>query len=111
MFESVKRLHDFKRKWEPEFGQIFKQLLQNKKYDLEYVAQVDAGRRRVSHYFHQIKALLDCGVVDENFVKKLVKSDQVDTLLDVVQPLEKAKNPDYDHSTFDTFRRLYHKES
>ncbi len=63
----------------------------------------------MSHYFHQIKALLDCGVVDENFVKKLVKSDQVDTLLDIVEPLEKAKSEDYDHSTFDLFRKLYHK--
>ena len=111
MFESVKRLHDFKRKWEPEFGKIFQQLLENKKHDPKYTAQVDADRRRVSHYFHQISAMLDCGVIDEDFVKKLVKPDQVDTLLEVVEPLEAAKNLDYDHSTFDTFRRIYRKES
>ena len=108
MFESVKRLHNFKRKWEPEFGEVFKQLLQNKNVDPDYITQVDTDRRRVSHFFYQVKVLLDCCVVDENFVKKLIKPDQVETLLDVVEPLEKAKNTDYDYSTFDTFRKIYH---
>jgi hypothetical protein len=112
MGESIKRLHAFKHKYKEGSDDIFSELLNRPEKEMRtYAKQLDGDRRRVSHYFHQIKSLLDCRVVDENFVKKLIKSDQVDTLLDVVEPLEKAKKTDYDHSTFDTFRRIYHKES
>lgn len=112
MGESIKRLHAFKRKYGEGFADIFSVLLNKPEKEMRtYAKQLDSDRRRVSHYFHQINSLLGCGVVNENFVKKLVKPDQVDTLLDVVEALEKAKNPDYDHSTFDTFRRIYRKES
>ena len=104
MGESIKRLHNWRRKHPQDFAQLFGKGLREPNNITE---QLDKDRRRVSHYFHQISAMLDCGVVDENFVKKLVKPDQVDTLLDVVEPLLKEKNPDYDHSTFDTFRRIY----
>ena len=107
MFESIKRLYDFKRKWEPDFGLIFEQLLQDQNQDPKYTTQIDSGRRRVSHYFHQIRALLDCGVVNEDFVLKLIKNDQIDTLLDVVEPLEAAKNSEYDRSIFKLFRDMY----
>ncbi len=108
MGESVKRLHDWKRKHPQDFAELFEKGLREPNNITE---QLDEDRRRVSHYFHQIRVMLDCGVVDEKFLKKLIKPDQVDTLLDVVEPLEKAKNPDYDHSTFDLFRSMYRKES
>ena len=109
---SLKRLYAFKRKYEKGFDDIFSELLNRPKRELRtYANQLDSDRRRVAHYFHQIRAMLDCKVVDEKFVKKLIKSDQVDTLLDVIEPLEKAKDPNYDHSTFDTFRKIYRKES
>ncbi len=112
MNESIKRLYAHKDKYDEDFARVFSQLLSSKeKEQSTYAKQLDGDRRRVSYYFHQIKSLLDCGVIDENFVRKLVKSDQVDTLLDIVEPLEKARNEDYDHSTFDTFRRIYCKES
>jgi len=105
MFESIKKLHDWRRGHGEKFAEVFGSRLKEKGHtDAE---QLDGDRRRVSHFFHQIRAMLDCEVVDENFVKKLIKSNQVDTLLDVVEPLAKAKDPEYDHSTFDTFRRIY----
>ena len=105
MFESVKKLHNWKRGQGTEFAKVFANRLKERGHtDAE---QLDGDRRRVSHYFHQIRALLDCGVVNENFVKELVKPDQVDTLLDVVQPLAEAKDPKCDKSTFDLFRKIY----
>ncbi len=106
MGESVKRLHDWKRQYPQDFAQLFEKGLREPNNITE---QLDGDRRKVAHYFHPIRAMLDCGVVDEDFVRKLVKPDQVDILLDVVEPLVKAKDPNYDHSTFDTFRRIYNK--
>jgi hypothetical protein len=106
MGESVKNLHNWKKKHPEDFAQLFNKGLAEPN---NITKQLDEDRRRVSHHFHQIEAMLDCGVIDEDFVRKLVKPDQVNTLLDIVEPLEKVKNPDYDHSTFDSFRRIYPK--
>jgi len=108
MGKSVKNLHSWREKHPQDFAQLFEKGLSEPNNITE---QLDDDRRRISHYFHQIKSLLDCGVVDEAFVKKLIKTDQVDTLLDVVEPLENAKNPNYDHSTFNTFQKIYRKKS
>ena len=109
MFESIKNLYDWKRGHGTDFATVFGNRLRDRGH--ADAVRLDGDRRRVSHYFHQIRALLDCGVVNENFVKKLVKSDQVDTLLDIVEPLEEAKNSNYDHSTFDIFRKIYRKDN
>ena len=53
--------------------------------------RLNGDRRRVSHYFHQISAMLDCGAVDTDFIKKLIKKDQVDTLLDIAKGLLKSE--------------------
>ncbi len=109
MDEAIKYLHNWKDGHGTEFAKIFSnRLAEGGHSDAE---QLDKHRRRYSHHFHQIKTMLDCEVVNEDFVGKLVKPSQVDTLLDVVEPLEKAKGLDYDHSTFDLFRRIYRKES
>lgn len=85
MGESVKRLHNWRNKHPQDFAQLFEKGLREPNNITE---QLDEDRRRVSHYFHQIRTMLDCEVIDEDFVGKLVKPDQVDTLLDVVKPLE-----------------------
>ncbi len=78
--------------------------------DYSKIEQIDKDRRRYSHHFHKIRLLLDSGVVSESFVKKVVSSGQVNFLLEVIEPLEEALNPNYNHSTFDTFRRIYQKD-
>jgi len=69
--------------------------------------QLDKDRRRLAHWFHRIRMLVESGVLNECFVKKVVSSDQVSLLLVLDEPLEKAINPNYDKTTFDLFRRLY----
>lgn len=107
MGESVKRLHDWKRQHPQDFAALFKKGLRETN---NITNQLDEDRRRVSHYFHQINTLLECGIIDMNFVKIIVKSDQVSTFLDVVEPLQEAKNQEYDHSAFNAFRKIYGKE-
>ena len=107
MGESVKRLHNWRKEHPQDFAQLFEKGLREPN---NIVEQLDEDRRRVSHYFHQIRAMLDCGVIDEYFVRKLVKPDQVNTLLDIVLPLEEAKNPNIDRSTFEALSKIYSRE-
>lgn len=106
MLSGMLNLSNWKQQYGPDFAKKFGELRRN---DYSKVEQIDKDRRRYSHHFHKIRLLLDSGVVSENFVKKIVSLGQVDFLLDVIEPLEKALNPNYNHSTFVTFRRIYNK--
>jgi len=73
MFASIKNLYNWKRGHGKEFATVFHNRLEEMGHaDAE---QLDEDRRRYSHYFHEISALLDCGVVDEKFLKALVTPD------------------------------------
>lgn len=99
------------RKWQQQYGSNFaEEFGEMRRSDYSKIEQIDKDRRRYSHHFHKIRLLLDSGVVSKSFVKKIVSFGQVDFLLEVIEPLEGALNPNYDHSTFDTFRRIYHKD-
>lgn len=99
------------RSWQQQHGLEFaKKFGETRHTDYSKIEQIDKDRRRYSHHFHKIWLLLDSGVVSESFVKKVVSAEQVDFLLEVIEPLEEALNPNYNHSTFDTFRRIYHKD-
>lgn len=98
------------RKWQQQHGSDFaKKFGEMRRADYSKIEQIDRDRRKYSHHFHKIKLLLNCRFVNKSFVKKVVSPGQVDFLLEVIEPLEEALNPNYDHSTFDTFRRMYHK--
>jgi len=97
--------------WQRQNGLDFaKKFGEMRRTDYSKIKQIDKDRRRYSHHFHKIRLLLDSGVVSEGFVKKVVSSGQIDFLLEVIEPLEEALNSNYNHSTFDTFRRIYHKD-
>jgi hypothetical protein len=99
------------RKWQQQYGSDFaKKFGEMRRSDYSKIEQIDKDRRRYSHHFHKIRLLLDSGVVSKSFVKKIVSPGQVDFLLGVIEPLEEALNPNSDHSTFDTFRRIYQKD-
>lgn len=101
MLGSMKYLKDWKEKHGDGFTTIFK-----KQYDSKYrkVKKIDECRRRVSHYFHKLRILYDEKVIDMRFAKKLATEYQIDLLLDVVEPLEKALNPNYDRTNYSWYR-------
>jgi len=99
------------RNWQQQRGSDFaKKFGELRRSDYLKVESYDKDRRRYSHYFHKIRHLLDVGLVNESFVKNVVPPGQVDFLLEVIEPLEEATNPNYERSTFDTFKRIYHKD-
>ena len=100
------------REWQTQHGQDWvKDFVDLRRSDYPKVKAEDEARRRYSHHFYKIWLLSDRGLVNESFVKRVASHEQVDFVLAVIEPLEKGINPNYDHSTFDTFRRIYRKES
>lgn len=73
--------------------------------------EIDNYRRMYSYIFHKLAILLDGKCIDNGFIKKIIYPDEIDILLNIVEPLEKAKarflNKDYNPKTFDTFRKLF----
>jgi len=64
---------------------------------------VDRSRRRVSHFFGAIADLYNERLLSEDLTGRLATRFQgIELWFEVVEPLEKALNPDYDKSQFDT---------
>lgn len=110
MLEGMIRLRNWKNKHPKDFAQKFAEMRKDpSKYaDIE---DEDKARRRYSHHFYKIWLLFDSKLIDMEFVKKVATSGQVDFLLEIIEPLEAAINPHYDHSYFDFFRKIYPKEN
>ena len=68
---------------------------------------LNANRRLVSHFFGKIYLLQKAGYVDDAFVRTVVGQDAAEFYLEVIEPLEKAENPDYDKSAFEYFAKLH----
>lgn len=96
------------------FGEMLKKLpdedipdekLTEEEYNIRYL---NRSRRKYSHYFYGIYNLSD--EVFSNFIKKIVSVDEVQLLLEVVEPMEKAKNPDYNMKMINKFRKIFRKK-
>jgi len=107
MLSGMLNLRKWQQQHESDFVKKFGEMRRN---DYSKIEQIDKDRRRYSHHFHKIRLLLDSGIVNQSFVKKIISPGQVDFLLEVIEPLEEAISPNYDHSTFDNFRRIYGKD-
>ena len=106
MLSGMLSLRNWQEQNGPDFAKKFGLL---RRVNYFAVKAIDEDRRRYSHHFHKIRILLNSGVVSKTFVRKVVSSDQVAVLLEVVEPLEK-ESPYYKSLTFDTFRKIYHKD-
>ena len=107
MLEAMQNLRKWKEQNGPDFAKLFGQL---RHQNYERIEQLDKDRRRISHYFYRIKLLLQAGLLNKNLVKELVTEKQVDFLLKIIEPLERVIDPNYDFSTYDTFKKLFNKD-
>jgi len=110
MLSGMVNLRSWKEKHPTDFADKFAEM-RNDRDEYAKIEQIDKDRRRYSHHFYKIWLLSDRGLVNKGFVKKVAPRDQVDFLLEIIEPLEKAMNPKYDPLTFVFFRSIYHKES
>ncbi|MFA5393347.1 MAG: hypothetical protein WC081_04225 [Candidatus Ratteibacteria bacterium] len=107
MLTGMKLLSEWQKNHGENFAKVFGEL---RRSNYDEIEQIDKARRRFSHYFHQIRLLLECGYVDKFFVKKTVSKEQVEFLLRIIEPLGKSLNPDYDQTTFRTVEAIFSKE-
>ena len=110
MLSGMKRLRDWKNKHRKDFAKKFADM-RNDPDEYPKIKDEDEARRRYSHHFYKIWLLSDRGLVNKSFVKKVAPRGQVDFLLEIIEPLEEAIDPKYDHPTFDFFRDIYPRES
>jgi hypothetical protein len=93
--------------WHDKHGSRFAETWQEKlRQNDEKALIVDASRRRVSSFFSNIIDLHDTGLVPKRTEKLLTDFDGFDLLYSVVEPLERALNPEYDKRRFDNLRKL-----
>jgi len=110
MLEGVLALWHWKVTWEKkdkDFAEQFEQLRKSRdryEKDDENVKSVDQGRRKFVHHMHEIKRLIDWGIIDEEEVRFLISKEKVETLITICEPLERAINRNYDMGTYDYFR-------
>jgi hypothetical protein len=107
MLEGMLTLRQFKDISDRSGDDFAQEFVSLRTINYQLIEEVDQGRRRYSHHFHKIRQLLDSKLVKKNFVRKVVTQEQVNFLVEVIEPLERAINPQYDHRTFDIFRNLY----
>jgi len=102
MFDAMKNL-----RWHQEHTPDFAKKFGNETFNSVTIGTIDHNRRFIAHYFYRLRLLLETNLVDERFIRQVVTSDQVEFLLEIVEPLDKARNPDYDTSMYVAFRRMF----
>lgn len=99
------------RQWQKEHGEEFaKKFAELRPERTDKINRIDRCRRRVSHHYYKIWRLYDGNIIDEEFVKVLMTPGQLDFLIEVNEPMERAINPDYNKEMFDTLCEIFDKE-
>jgi hypothetical protein len=74
---------------------------------IELNDEFDRARRRVSHHFQKIVALVTNGLLDARLLPMLVSKTEADLFCGPIQDIERQNNPGYDRSAFERLARLY----
>ncbi len=104
MLRGMRLLRHWQRDKGEGFAGVFA-LWRETQYHL--VEAEDHARRLYSHYFYRIRLLLELGVLNVGYIRTVVQLEQVEFYFDVIVPMEKAMNPNYDRRTADTFGEIY----
>lgn len=80
--------------------------LNRKRFCTDEFKGINGHRRRFVHLYHNIRILNKAGLLDEDIIKKIVMPEEVQFLIQYVEPLDKAL-PDSSSVTFDFFRDLF----
>ena len=104
MFDAMTELAEWKEAHGQVFAAKFKDELSKKSSKGE---ELDNARRICTHHFYHIWRLYDSCLARGEFVRKLTTLDQVSFLLEVLEPLEKEKNPKYNQQMFDDLRNIF----
>ncbi len=108
MLNAMKELREFERKYHNQrpIG-VADKFLEEINKGSDEGNRLDHCRRIVSHHFIKILRMKKLKLIDDSFIKEVAPPIQAQFLFEVIEPLERSKNPKYDTSIFDMFRELY----
>jgi hypothetical protein len=101
MLEDLRKL----RSWREEQGPDFASKWEEQRETNPATRGVNESRRRVSHFFGAIADLYRAGLLSEPLARALTPRDSA-ILFEVVEPLERQLNANYNRAHFKTLRRL-----
>ncbi len=94
--------------WEKQHGDKFLDEFRRLRHAAyESVKREDRARRLLAHYFEKVYVLLKNNLINENLARYILSRSQIETMRNVVEPLEEALNPDYESNTFSRLGSLY----
>jgi hypothetical protein len=102
--EMLEDLHKL-RSWREVQGADFVSKWQEQLETNPEARSVSESRRRVSHFFGAIADLYRVGLLSEPLARALTPRDSA-ILFEIVEPLERQLNPNYNRVHFKTLRRL-----
>jgi len=103
MLQALREL----RQWRADKAEDFAKKWRAAMDALDTSAQVvDRARRKVKGYFFHALRLYEAGYTSEHFLREVASVDGVNILYDIVEPLERALNPEYDKERFQRIRDL-----
>jgi hypothetical protein len=101
MLEDLRKL----RSWREEQGADFVSKWEEQWETNPETRSVNESRRRVLHFFGAIADLYRVGLLSEPLARALTPRDSA-ILFEIVEPLEKQLNPNYNRAHFKTLRSL-----
>lgn len=103
--EIEKSIKDLKY-WNETHGQNLPRIFVEKRSDPSFES-LEKYTMKYILLFYKIYLLLDAGIIDEGFVKIVVPRECIEILLNIVEPLQKVIDPNYNKLMFDAFRKIY----
>ena len=106
MHTCLKKVREYKRDLGIIFPSYFKE---GKGCDTYVYDEVNDSRRIISHFYYKIAMLRIDNIISVSFFKLLVPDEQVGLLLEIIEPLDEAINPDYGKTPYDLYRKHHPK--
>lgn len=101
--EMQEALVGLRKKWKENPTGYQKKFEEQKDVDPNW----DRWRRRVSHYFHKVAVLYEDALLDRKYVARVATKEQVQFLLEVIEPLEAGNAKGYGPFMFNILGSLY----
>lgn len=92
------------RQWSDKHGEGFAEAYETTDHGSSEFHEVDAARRRVSHFFGLARRLHRSGSIRDHVAREVLAVSGTSILLDIVEPLEASLNKQYDQGLFQWVR-------
>ncbi len=106
MFDAKREL----RQYNDQFSnreKLFKAFRELRNTDNKEFERLENYRRIVSHHFLRIYYLKETGAINKNLMRKLSSKTRSRFYLEIIEPMEAGKDPNYNKSSFNLYRKLY----